>query len=90
MYWETWHLLRCQFNQLKGNNQMTMIAVYPTKKNLKENIGKKLSYIETSLFGNEYKSNGSFVVCNRPHITNIGREWFAQVKMSDDIIIGVK
>ena len=69
---------------------MTMIAVYPTKKNLKENIGKKLSYIETSLFGNEYKSNGSFVVCNRPHITNIGREWFAQVTMQNDIITGVK
>jgi hypothetical protein len=69
---------------------MTMIAVYPTKKSLKENIGKKLKYIETSLFGNEYLSNGTIVVCNRPHITNIGREWFAQVKMSDDIIIGVK
>jgi hypothetical protein len=67
-----------------------MIAVYPTKKSLKENIGKKLKYIETSLFGNEYQSNGTIVVCNRPHITNIGREWFAQVKMSDDIIIGVK
>ena len=69
---------------------MTMIAVYPTKKNLKENIGKKLSYIETSLFGNEYKSNGTFVVCNRPHITKIGREWFAQVTMADDIIRAVK
>ena len=69
---------------------MTMIAVYPTKKSLKENIGKKLKYIETSLFGNEYQSSGTIVVCNRPHITNIGREWFAQVKMSDDIIIGVK
>lgn len=67
-----------------------MIAVYPTKKSLKENIGKKLNYIETSLFGNEYLSNGTIVVCNRPHMTNIGREWFAQVTMKDDIIIGVK
>ena len=69
---------------------MTMIAVYPTKKSLKENIGKKLNYIETSLFGNEYLSNGTIVVCNRPYMTNIGREWFAQVTMKDDIIIGVK
>ena len=69
---------------------MTMIAVYPTKKSLKENIGKKLKYIETSLFGNEYLSNGTIVVCNRPHMTNIGREWFAQVTMKDDIITGVK
>jgi len=69
---------------------MTMIAVYPTKKSLKDNIGKKLNYIETSLFGNEYQSNGTIVVCNRPHMTNIGREWFAQVTMKDDIITGVK
>jgi hypothetical protein len=69
---------------------MTMIAVYPTKKSLKENIGKKLNYIETSLFGNQYQSNGTIVVCNRPHMTNIGREWFAEVTMKNDIIIGVK
>ena len=67
-----------------------MIAVYPTKKSLKENIGKKLNYIETSLFGNQYQSNGTIVVCNRPHMTNIGREWFAEVTMKNDIIIGVK
>lgn len=69
---------------------MTMIAVYPTKKSLKENIGKKLNYIETSLFGNQYQSNGTIIVCNRPHITNIGREWFAEVTMADDIIRAVK
>ena len=69
---------------------MTMIAVYPTKKSLKENIGKKLNYIETSLFGNQYQSNGTILVCNRPHMTNIGREWFAEVTMKNDIIIGVK
>lgn len=69
---------------------MTLIAVYPSKKLLKENIGKKLKYRETSMFGPEYKSNGSFVVCNRPHITHIGREWFAEVTMKDDLIEKVK
>ncbi len=65
---------------------MTMIAVYPSKKILKEQIGKPLRYIETSFFGQEYKANGTFVVANRPHITKIGREFFATVTMEDDLI----
>ena len=69
---------------------MTLIAVYPSKKELKENIGKRLIHIETSMFGSEYKSNGSFLVCNRPHITKIGREWFAEVTMRNDLIEKVK
>jgi hypothetical protein len=34
--------------------------------------------------------NGSFVVANRPHITGLGREWFAQITMADGLIKGVK
>jgi len=34
---------------------MTMIVLYPTKKELKDSIGKPLKYQETSMFGNEYK-----------------------------------
>ena len=64
-----------------------MIALYPSKKVLKENIGKRLKYRETSMFGSEYKSNGSFAVCNRPSITGIkGREFFAEMTMKDDLI----
>jgi len=65
---------------------MTMVVVYPSKKELKNNIGKRLKYIETSLFGPEYKSNGVIVVANRPHITGLGREFFAKVTMEDDLI----
>ena len=46
-----------------------LIANYPSKKNCKENIGKPLNYIETSLFGAEYKADGVLTVANRPHIT---------------------
>lgn len=68
-----------------------MIALYPSKKVLKENIGKRLKYRETSFFGPEYKSNGSFSVCNRPSITGIkGREFFARVTMKDDLIAKVE
>lgn len=64
-----------------------LIALYTSKKELKENIGKRLKFRETSFFGPEYKSNGRFVVCNRPSITGIkGREFFAEVVMKEDLI----
>ena len=67
-----------------------LVVNYPSKKNLKENVGKRLSYTETSIFGNEYESNGLLTVANRPHITGLGREFFAQVTMQNDIIVKVK
>ena len=67
-----------------------LVVNYPSKKNLKENVGKRLSYTETSIFGNEYKSNGLLTVANSPHITGLGREFFAQVTIENDIIVKVK
>ena len=69
---------------------MTLIANYPSKKVMKETIGQRLKYIETSLFGPEYQANGTLTVCNRPHITGQGREWFGQVTMKDGKIAAVK
>jgi len=66
-----------------------IIFNYPSKKVLKENIGQSLDYIETSLFGPEYLPNGVLTGANRPHITRQGREFFAQVTMSDNVIIKV-
>jgi hypothetical protein len=56
---------------------MTMHAHYATKKELKAAVGQSLRYSETSMFGPEYKSTGSFVV------TNIKRSFFAEVTMQD-------
>lgn len=67
-----------------------IIFNYASKKKLKENIGKPLRYIETSLFGPEYKPNGTITGANRPHITGKGREFFAQVTMVDGLIKSVK
>ena len=67
-----------------------LIAVYPSKKECKENIGKPLKYIETSMFGEEYKPNGVLIVANRPHITKIGREWFGNITMENGLIKNVK
>ena len=35
---------------------MTLLALYPSKKNMKEHIGQRLNYEETSMFGPEYRS----------------------------------
>ena len=69
---------------------MTLIVKYPSKKALKESIGKPLRYIETSMFGAEYRDNGLLTVANRPHITGLGREFFANVTMESGLIKGVK
>jgi hypothetical protein len=67
-----------------------LVFKYPSKKVLKENIGKPLRYIETSMFGEEYRDNGVLTGANRPHITGQGREFFANVTMQDGIIVSVK
>lgn len=67
-----------------------LIFVYPSKKELKASIGKPLNYMETSMFGPEYKENGVLTGANRPHITRQGREFFANVTMENGIIKTVK
>tara|TARA_R110001606_G_scaffold199208_1_gene346871 strand:+ start:249 stop:452 length:204 start_codon:yes stop_codon:yes gene_type:complete len=67
-----------------------MLLGYNTKKELKECIGEPLRYTETSLFGVEYMSTGTFVGANRPAITKTGREFFAEVTMLDGLILRVK
>jgi len=57
---------------------------YKTKKDLKSNVGDILLYNETSIFGQEYKSNGTITGCNKK------RSWFANVIMAHDKILKVK
>ncbi len=64
-----------------------MAANYKTKKDLKTQVGKALSYTETSLFGEEFRANGTFcVVGPSPYI----RKWYAQITMKDGLIKEVK
>jgi len=64
-----------------------LAASYRTKKALKENIGRPLRYIETSLFGPEFKPDGSnTVVGPSPY----ERKWFAQVQCEKGLIVKVK
>ena len=70
---------------------MTMLVTgYKSKKELKAAIGSQLQYEETSMFGPEYKSTGSFVVAHRPLVTGLPwRVFFAKVTMQDDKIAAV-
>jgi len=74
-----------------------MILNYKSKKHIKECIGESLDYTETSLFGNEYNSNGTFLGCNRPYSPEYpkfsqrkGREFFAEITMKNGLIKVVK
>lgn len=57
-------------------------AHYSSKKQLKESTGKALQYSETSLFGPEFKANGSFTVAD----SSPKRKWFALVTMENSLI----
>jgi len=67
-----------------------LVFNYPTKKLLKASVGKRLLYIETSIFGLEYKPDGYLVGSNRPHITGNKREFYAEVWMKEGLIDKVK
>ena len=69
---------------------MTMLALYPSKKALKEAVGQPLRYEETSMFGAEYKPDGKIVVAGRPHLSSLcKREFFAEVIMANGKIAKV-
>jgi hypothetical protein len=67
-----------------------LIAKYPSKKAAKEAVGQKLKYIETSLFGAEYRDDGRLTVANRPLITGLGQEWFGIITMRNGRIVKVE
>jgi len=65
-----------------------MLAVsYRTKKELKAQIGKPLRFIETSMFGPEYRENGVLTVVGP---SPYQRKYYAQVFMKDGLITKVK
>ena len=66
-----------------------LVFDYPSKKEMKEQVGQALNYMETSMFGPEYVADGVIYGCNRPHITGHKREFFAQVTMKDGKIFKV-
>jgi len=63
-----------------------LAANYPTKKALKEAIGKPLRFTETSFFGEEYTETGTLTVVGpSPHV----RKFYATVTMANGLIVKV-
>ena len=71
-----------------------LVLQYETKKALRAAIGQPLRFVETSMFGQEYKPTGVLTGSNRPYSPEIGgvgtREYFARVTMQDGVIHTVK
>jgi hypothetical protein len=61
---------------------------YKTKKALKSTVGQPLNYIETSMFGEEYKENGSVTIVGPCAQTK--RTWFAKVTLKNGLITKVE
>ena len=61
---------------------------FPSKKSIKEAIPTPFYPIETSMFGEEYKGDGTYVVVGPDPYRN--RKWFAQVTVEKGQIIKVK
>jgi hypothetical protein len=57
-----------------------LVALYPTKKKLREAKGQPLKYQETSAFGKEFDPNGRFAVVGPGAYE---RKWYADVTMKD-------
>lgn len=64
-----------------------LAASYPTKKAMREAKGMPLRYIETSIFGPEYKGDGTYVVVG-PSPYN--RQWYGEVTIKGSVIHSVK
>jgi hypothetical protein len=62
-------------------------ALYPTKKALKESVGKALHYEETSMFGPEYRPDGKFAVVGP---SPRKRNWYAEITMENGFIARVR
>ena len=60
---------------------------YKTKKLLKQSIGERLGYMETSILGEEYMPNGEFTGVGP---TAYDRRWYATVTMVDGKIAKVQ
>ena len=60
-----------------------LAATYKTKKELKGNVGKRLRFYETSMFGPEFKENGTFCVVGPSHSE---RKWYAEVTIENGLI----
>jgi hypothetical protein len=61
---------------------------YKTKKELRSSIGKRLNFVETSMFGPQYKESGIVYMVGPCAYKN--RRWYAKITMKDGLITKVE
>ena len=66
---------------------MMGVTGYRYKKDLKASVGKPLNYVETSVFGEEFKPDGTFCVIGPDAFRNCA--WFTVVTTVDGLIAKV-
>lgn len=73
--------------QQRGKAMMGVYG-YKTKKQLKESVGQRFQYVETSIFGPEYKGDGSYTVVGPDAYHD--RRFYATVTVKDNHIVSVR
>jgi hypothetical protein len=66
---------------------MALLGLYPTKKALKEAVGRPLQYEETSIAGPEYSPDGTVVVVGP---SRDYEKWAAEVTLKGSKIVKVR
>jgi hypothetical protein len=66
---------------------MPLLGLYATKSALKQAVGQRLRYEETSIAGSEYQANGTFLVVGP---SRDYEKWAAEVTMKDGKIVKVR
>ena len=64
-----------------------LAASYKTKKACKESIGKPPRFVETSMFGPEYKGDGTYTVVGP---SPYDRKWYVNITVENGVITKVK
>jgi hypothetical protein len=67
---------------------MLGVSGYSKKKDIKAAVGQRLRFVETSLFGAEFKPDGTNVVVGPDAYQE--RNWYAEVTCKNGIITKVK
>ena len=68
---------------------MSLVLLYASKKELKENVGNYLKFRDPSIFSPDFTKDGVVYGSNRPHLTGYKREFFANVTLKNGIITKV-
>jgi len=90
-------VLKCQTDLIEEYIMTMLLTGYKSRKELAACIGQPLQYVETSMFGDEFMANGTFLAMHRPALKEYdgitlpkGREFGANITMVNGLISKVE